>query len=110
MSDPCLCGRAPRGFYFITPKPGPFEPGTAIACCSMTCMRVAQSRRGNMDLNIDERRAIEAVHGKVGAYLEGIGKTDLQTLTMDEWLGFIAHAYSTVSEEVRRIWSKECPF
>lgn len=110
MTQPCPCGRRPRGFYFMPPRPGPFEPGNSIACCSMTCMGIAKARRGIMDLSVDEKKAVAAVHGKVGEYLEAIGKSDLEKLTMDEWLGFIAHAYRTVSDEVRAIWEKDCPF
>lgn len=61
-------------------------------------------------LNVDEKRAVSTASEEVGAYLESIGKTDLATMTEDEWLGFVAHAYGTVAEEVRKIWENEVPF
>lgn len=61
-------------------------------------------------LNVDEKRAVSAASEEVGSYLEQIGKTDLATMTEEEWLGFVAHAYGSVSAEVRKIWENEVPF
>ena len=58
-----------------------------------------------MQLSVDERTAVHAASEAVGAYLERIGKTDLVTMTEAEWLGFIAHTYGCVADEVRQIWA-----
>jgi len=58
----------------------------------------------------DEKRAIDAASPAIGEYLEGIGKTDLATMTEGEWMGFLAHAYSCVCDEVAKIHENEVPF
>ena len=62
-----------------------------------------------MQLSVDEKRAVASASETVGSYLENIGKTDLATMTEAEWLGFIAHAYGCVTDEVRKIWA-DVPF
>lgn len=64
-----------------------------------------------MSLNMDEYEAVEAAGDEVGEFLEGIGKTDLATLTREEWLDFVAHAYECVCTRVRAKWEAgEVPF
>jgi hypothetical protein len=108
----CFCGRSARGFAYQDPQRLPFgETILPVPCCSMECLDVAVKWRGNMrQLNVDEKRAVNSASPEVGAYLDQIGKTDLATMTETEWLGFIAHAYGTVSAEVRKIWENEVPF
>lgn len=105
----CFCGRQARGFAWH-----PFEPEfhgrQRVQCCSMTCLDIVTARSGDMSLNMDEKRAINAVSPRIGEYLDNLGKTDLATMTEAEWLGFLAHAYECVSDEVRSIWAREVPF
>ena len=61
-------------------------------------------------LNPDELEAANAASERVGEYLEQIGKTDLASMTPDEWVGFIAHTYASVCDEVRNIWARDVPF
>lgn len=63
-----------------------------------------------MNLNVDEKKAINTASPAVGEYLERIGKTDLATMTEAEWIGFIGHAYQCVCKEVHAIWEREVPF
>lgn len=63
-----------------------------------------------MNLNVDEKKAVNAASANVGEYLERIGKTDLAQMTEAEWLGFIGHAYACVCAEVHEIWKREVPF
>lgn len=63
-----------------------------------------------MEFSDQEYRAVQAASEKVGSFLERIGKTDLQAMTLEEWLDFIAHAYGCVATEVRALWDQECPF
>lgn len=57
-----------------------------------------------------ERRALEDGGNAAGAYLDEIGKTDLATLTEEEWatfwrLGFVAYA-----DSMREMVRTEVPF
>lgn len=61
-------------------------------------------------LTVDERRAVENASAATGEYLDRLGKTDLATMTEAEWLGFIAHAYGCVRNEIAEIWEKDVPF
>lgn len=106
----CFCGRAARGFAWHDFGTSPFDRQPPVHCCSMQCLDIAGHRRGKMDLNVDEKRAVNAASGAVGEYLEQIGKTDLAAMTEAEWLGFIGHAYGAVAGEVRKIWRDEVPF
>lgn len=108
----CFCGRSARGFAYHSPERDPFgDRPPPVPCCSMQCLDVAVKWRGKMrQLNVDEKRAVGSASEEVGAYLDRIGKTDLATMTEAEWLGFIAHAYGTVSAEVSKIWENEVPF
>lgn len=106
----CLCGRMPRGFAWHDFTVGPFDRKPPVQCCSIPCLDIAAKRKGNMELNIDEKRAVNAASGRIGEYLERIGKTDLASMTEPEWLGFLHHAYSCTCEEVRAIWRDEVPF
>lgn len=105
----CFCGRQPRGFAWHDFAVNPFDRKPPVLCCSLPCLDIAAQRKGNMDLTIDEKRAVAAASGKVGEYLERIGKSDLATMTEAEWLGFIAHAYACTCDEVRAIWHAEAP-
>ena len=105
----CLCGRAPRGFGWQDFTLPAFQRPPRIECCSMQCLDIAAKREGDMQLNIEERKAVEAASANVGGYLESIGKTDLAEMTEGEWLGFLAHAYTEICAEVRSLWS-EAPF
>lgn len=63
-----------------------------------------------MQLNVDEKRAVNEVSAEVGEYLDRIGKTDLATMTEAEWLGFVGHAYACVCAQVHKQWEKDIPF
>ncbi len=57
-----------------------------------------------MAMTNDEYDSIMAASPEIGAYLEKLGKSDLATLTEEEWLDFLAHAYSTICEYNRAKW------
>lgn len=106
----CLCGRAPGSFAWHDFSQAPFDRGEPIRCCSTPCLNIVTRRKGQMNLRVDERQAVKDASSAVGEYLDRIGKTDLATMTEDEWLGFIGHTYATVCNAVRDIIQRECPF
>jgi archaellum component FlaD/FlaE len=63
-----------------------------------------------MTLNQTEQAALYASSEAIGGYLESIGKTDMSDMTEMEWLGFIAHAYNIMSNEIRIIVDSDVPF
>jgi hypothetical protein len=52
------------------------------------------------ELSEQEIGSIIATGPKAGAYLDAIGKTDLATLTEDEWLGFIEATVMSYADEM----------
>lgn len=111
----CPCGSAPRGFAWQDLSKPAFDRPAPTHACSMTCLKVVSTNRGDAamlerELNKVENEAVAAASAEAGAYLERIGKTDLTQMTEAEWLGFIGHAFGAVSAEVRKLWKEDCPF
>lgn len=63
-----------------------------------------------MQLNVDEKRAVNTASPVIGEWLDALGKTDLAQMTEGEWLSFLAHVYASVCAEVRKVWENEVPF
>lgn len=106
----CVCGRAPRGFAFR--RPGDPYAETHHAC-SMPCVEYFARSKGELPVNLApiEADAIMAASEAVGTHLETLGKTDMATMTEEEWLDFLAATYSAITGEVReRLASGEVPF
>ena len=83
--------------------------------------------RGMDELSLNEIQAIEAASDAGGAFLDRLGKSDLATMSRDEWMGFVEkvalgfadamaglHAphcvYRSKDDPSRPIESKEIPF
>lgn len=109
ICDACLAREA-RGFAFRIPGDPYATPSHA---CSMKCLNYLATSKGKppMDLAPVEADAIMAASEAVGAHLETLGKTDMATMTEEEWLDFLAAAYSAITGEVReRLATGEVPF
>lgn len=76
----------------------------------MACLDIPTKRRGKMQLNVDEKRAVNTASPAIGEWLDTLGKTDLAQMTEAEWLGFLTHVYASICAEVRKIWENEVPF
>lgn len=63
-----------------------------------------------MQLNVDEKRAVNTASPVIGEWLDALGKTDLAQMSEAEWLGFLVHVYASICTEVRKIWENEVPF
>lgn len=85
---PCaVCRREARGFGF-DPELGRVHgrPGRA---CSMRCLDLLSEVCGMIDPTPNERAAIAHGGAMGGEYLESIGRTDLVSLSREEWLTFV---------------------
>jgi hypothetical protein len=109
MSNPCFCGRAPRGFAWHDFTRAAWDRPPAVDACSIACLDIISRRKG-VKPTVEEERAVEQASAKVGEYLEQIGKTDLAAMTSEEWTGFLAHAFTTIAAEVRLIAYEDTPF
>lgn len=98
-----VCLRQSRGFGFRDPTlPG--APYFEACCLAHLETAIHHWRTGQvLEPMKYERIALDLASDKAGEYLEGIGKTDLATLTGEEWHGLLALIYATTSEAVGRL-------
>jgi len=106
-----VCGRSARGYAYQEPS-NPLAP--KLAACSMRCLEIIY-RNGKVgfvfNLNHYENQAVDAASDEAGAYLEEIGKTDLATLTPDEWRNLISLVLVKATAEIQRLTDeKAVPF
>ena len=110
----CICHREPRGF-------GSFDPDKKIGArsytwfCSAKCLqawdRITKKGKIAMSLTRDEVEAIRYASRKAGEYLDSIGKSDLSTMTEDEWMILNETIFVEGSNKLREIiCDKEVPF
>lgn len=59
-----------------------------------------------MDLKNYEYQAVMKASPEIGEHLEAIGKTDMATMSEEEWLDFLAEVYRITCEKV----SEAIPF
>lgn len=106
-----VCRRDHRGFQFANPG-DPFRK--LDRACSMQCLDIITHywRVGDMlNPTKHEKEALLAASDAAGEYLEGIGKTDLATMTQQEWRDFIAVIFERSTGELARLSDAEaCPF
>lgn len=63
------------------------------------------------DLNHFEKQAVEAASEKAGAYLEEIGKTDLATMTGEEWRQLLSTVFVAATAQIQRLTDEDAvPF
>lgn len=71
-------------------EPTQRESIVKLSACSMQCLSLIKDRSGQMvDVDTMEQKAVTQGGREGGQYLESIGKTDLATLTEDEWNSFL---------------------
>lgn len=96
-----VCHRASRGFVLQL-------PGLPVVdCCSFECARIWTDKRPESQ---DEADAVATGGQAAGDYLDRIGKTDLATLTRDEWHEFCKIMFETACEHLRSQAEEWVPF
>lgn len=111
MNAPCFCRRAPRGFAWHDYSIPAWDRPLGLDACSLACLNIIANRRGLPEMpNKTEELAVDAASERIGAYLEQIGKTDLATMSAEEWHGFLLHAFTCTAEEVRDLVDADVPF
>ncbi len=83
--------------------------GTLAMLCSDTCAQI-YLRTGPVTGDEIERKSIEAGGHAAGEYLDRIGKTDLATLTADQWQMFCMTLYRETCAQMRALADDEIPF
>jgi hypothetical protein len=83
-----VCRREPRGFGWfdaIYRVSDPRRDRSYRQLCSRICQDICHRRRGMIDPTPNEIAAMQAGGQLAGEYLESIGKSDLVTLSTEEW-------------------------
>lgn len=68
------------------------------------------ARAAKIELTPNEASATKAGGKKAGAYLEGIGKTDLATMSGEEWSAFCAAMVEGYVVDLQRQADEYVPF
>ncbi|MFH6786294.1 MULTISPECIES: DUF6511 domain-containing protein [Methylobacterium] len=111
--EPVICGvcrrRANTGFGWAGKQGRP----VLWLCDSPECGRAARSvyEMPTIELDRYEQRARDAAGERAGAFLDAIGKTDLATLTPEEWATFLQQVVVGFEDELRRmLLARTAPF
>ena len=111
--EPVICGvcrrRANTGFGWAGSQGRPI----LWTCDDPVCGAVARSvyEMPRLDLDAYEQRARDEAGQAAGAYLEGIGKTDLGELSQDEWRRFLDQVLVGFETALRRYYAERAaPF
>lgn len=108
-----VCGRAGRGFGFQAPRPDPFTPPPPrLSACTMRCLDILARSKGHVfSLNHFEDQAIRAASDAAGEYLDALGKTDLATMSRDEWRQLLEVVFVRATATIQRLTDEEAvPF
>ena len=98
-----ICGREARGFAF---RDVAFPNSPILRACSMSHLILIQhANKVGEKVNITqyEQEAVELSMEAVGSYIEATGKSDLATMSVEEFKGLIACAFTTVAKHVGEI-------
>jgi hypothetical protein len=98
---PCAVCRREGDAFLVTPV-----GGRAANLCSPECARLHMTRT----LNPNEREAAIAGGARAGAWLDRIGKSDLEKLSPDEWAEFCGILFAEACEALRRAADDGIPF
>ncbi|WP_407528414.1 DUF6511 domain-containing protein [Methylobacterium oryzisoli] len=110
--EPVLCGVCRRRAYGFGVAPAQSRPVMWL-CDDPRCWALGRGvyDMPTGDLDRFERAARDAAGERAGAYLDSLGKTDLATLTAEEWSIFLHQIIVGFEDELRRIFSKSlAPF
>ncbi|MEM1346642.1 MAG: DUF6511 domain-containing protein [Pseudomonadota bacterium] len=109
LRPPCnVCSRQGQGFEYRDPV---FRGDSPVHFCSFACSEVFMvSRARDVPLTHDEARALKAGGDQAGAYLDRLGKTDLATLTPEEWHEFCRLLYVGTCDDLALQAQESVPF
>lgn len=78
--------------------------------CSAECATLFIKARGDIKMQHVERECAAVGGNDGGAYLDRIGKTDLASLSRDEWTEFCFKVFVGTCAELKRRADDEIPF
>ena len=106
-----VCRRQSRGYGWFDaryPVHSAKRDQTYVQLCSRVCQDLYHGRRGVIDPTPNEQAAI--AHGGVlaGEYLESLGKSDLASLSLEEWNAFLEVIVTGYCEHLRALAARDC--
>ena len=105
-----VCRREARGFGWFDvrwPIDNKRRDRRLRHLCSLTCQDICHRRLGMIDPTPNEKAAF--VHGGEmgGEYLDSIAKTNLETLSRDEWLTFVEAVITGYCDHLRQLAARD---
>ncbi|WP_316234841.1 DUF6511 domain-containing protein [Bradyrhizobium sp. SZCCHNR1004] len=110
--EPVCCGVCKRLAHGIGYAPKQGKPVLWL-CTNVDCIALGETvfKMAPKTLSAHELMALDDAGGKAGAYLEGIGKFDLTTLSATEWMEFLRTVLNGYGESMReRLLNHKAPF
>ena len=105
-----ICRRNATGFVYASGL-GTKKP-VAWVCDDAECLRLARDSYTALQRNFSRWESLAAQQGgkEAGEFLEKIGKTDLATLTIDEWCEFCRRLIAGYRSGLKLAAREEAPF
>lgn len=108
----CPCGRSASGFAY-DPRLAGVSTDPPVRACSIPHLNIIAKAKGKIvPLTDTENKAVMATGDVAGQYLDKLGKTDLATMSYEEWMDFIAatcDAFLTAREKLFEAQSDGVP-
>lgn len=101
---PTICAVCHRHAWWIGYAP---TPRSALIWCCNVCCRHRESwkvyKMNAAELDACEKMATGLAGEEAGAYLDELGKTDLATLTQEEWQTFLSRIVTGFEKYMQKI-------
>ena len=99
-----VCRRRAIGIGYVPAPMSPRRQAIMWLCGRAECSSIASTvyRMPPAQLDVFEIRARNEAGDQAGAYLDEIGKTDLGTLTQEEWFRFLTLVIEGFEHSLRR--------
>lgn len=106
-----VCGRREVGLGF-SQRNGRRDLPTMWLCDDPTCAKIARETYSMKQDQFDRIESLAAQRGgdEGGQYLESIGRTNLETLTIDEWCEFCRRVVAGYRKALINDLRNEAPF
>lgn len=97
----------------------PRRQGELVRICSDACLETFwlalqpthdKGQAPMVDPDEREEQAIEHASDQAGEYLDSLGRTDLATLSREEWLTLLQVTVTAFQDKMREVGDDDCPF
>ena len=105
-----VCRREARHHGWFDPAYPALHPqrdASRRKLCSRLCQDICHGRRGMIDPTPNEKAALANAAQMGGEYLDSLGRTDLATLSTDQWECFIEAVVTGFCDHLRELAARD---